>query len=290
MWRVLGLALLLAGCQIRPADPIAWATAEAQRSRFLRALIELDRLPPSDERYTQARTLAQALERRIRTSYQKVLEGLALRNEWRDEEALSRFLEALDIWPDVLAARGLIRATEHRIVAIGDDRATPSRPVADLTTQRVGEVTTSPILGDESPPQAPMGETPPTVTHHLPDTVAFGTGSQRADPTPKRIARTPLQEMRRRKLLGQIATLMRNGEMDRALDILEGLWVETPWDRVIARQFVRVLHQRALLAYGQGRLKAAIEGWRQVVRLAPEHAQAKAFMLAARTELMARKR
>lgn len=290
MWRVLGLVLLLAGCQVRPADPIAWAIREAQRSQFLSALIELDRLPPSHSRYTEARTLARALERRIRTSYEKMLEGLALRNQWRDEEALSRFREALEIWPDVVAARGLIRATEHRIVAIGDDREMPLRQVAEQSNGQVGEVTTSPVVSEKSPPQAPTGETRPKVADAPPDPTGVGNRSDRTDPTPKRVARTPLQKMRRRTLLGQVSKLMRSGEMDRALDILEDLWKETPGDRVIAGQLARVQHQRALLAYGQGRLQAAIEGWRQVARLAPENTQARAFMRAARTELTARER
>ena len=91
-------------------------------------------------------------------------------------------------------------------------------------------------------------------------------------------------------MLGRFATLMRAGEMDRALAILENLWKESPGDRIIARELVRVQHQRALLAYGQGRLRDAIAGWEQVVRLAPEDTQSKAFLRAARTELKARKR
>ncbi|MCZ6695102.1 MAG: hypothetical protein O7A63_01050 [Acidobacteria bacterium] len=315
MWRLIGAALILTGCQLRPADPIERATLDARRGKFLRALTVLDRLPPSHERYTDARTLAQALERRIRTSHEKVLEGLALRHEWRDEEALTRFREALEIWPDVAGANGLIRATELRIIALRRDGGTPLREVAKGETgpaTKVGDRgtgATPPVAGAESQPPAPLGETrvtwvgprrPAARSGTIPspeevDPARSGPGKddpRKADPVVARprLPRTPQQERRRRRMLGRFATLMRAGEMDRAFAILENLWEESPGDRIIARELVRVQHQRALLAYGQGRLRDAIAGWEQVVRLAPEDTQSKAFLRAARTELKARKR
>ena len=54
--------------------------------------------------------------------------------------------------------------------------------------------------------------------------------------------------------------------------------------------FARVLHQRALLRYGQGFLEGAVEDWKRVLELRGKHRQAQAFLKAAETELKLRRR
>jgi tetratricopeptide (TPR) repeat protein len=316
----LGALVVLAGCQSAPVDPLRIASRHAEAGRFLEALQSLDRLPPSHADYTQARTLAQALERRIRTSQEKVLEGLSLRAEWRDVEAVRRFEEALEIWSHVVAARGLKTATENRIAALAADEAArqagvdTAEPVGVVTTSPIGEVTTTPteeITNDSSRfaktlPAAPVAETESRDTAPDPRSPRSesreedaavkqqsspresGPASPHGKSVPPAHARTNTR--RRRRMLGQARKLLGRGDMDRALDILRDLWDEAPRDRHVAAQLVRVWHHRALLAYGQGRLEAAIDDWKKVVRLDKDNAQVHAFMRAAKTELAARKR
>ena len=302
----------LSGCRVAHVDTLTAAGRHAEDGRFLEALGILDKLPPSHEQYTQARTLAQAFERRIRASQEKVLQGLALRTQWRDEEAVRSFQEALDIWSHVVAARGLKTATENRIAAFAADRdvrtnnVDENAPVGEVITTPIGEVTTTPVGSGEEVRSAPGFEGEPeadVVRGEAYDPRAkAGMGTRNADPTVltgpvekvgSRSASTQplrLKIMRRRKLLGQARWLLIRGDMDRALDILEDLWDEAPGDRNIAQQLAGVLHQRAMLEYGQGRLEAAIADWQKVVRLEKDNAQVEAFIRAAKTELAARKR
>jgi tetratricopeptide (TPR) repeat protein len=315
-----GAMAVLAGCQSVPADPLRTASRHAETGRFLEALQALDRLPPSHADYTQARTLAQALERRIRTSQEKVLEGLSLRAEWRDVEAVRCFEEALEIWSHVVAARGLKSATENRIAALAADEAArqagvdTAAPVGVVTTSPIGEVTTTPTKDvtdgasafTNTLPPSPVAETESRDTaadrrSPQPDSRKVDEGipqqsSQResgpASPRGESVqpAHARTKTRRRRRMLGQARKLLGRGDMDRALDILQDLWDEAPRDRHVVAQLVRVLHHRALLAYGQGRLEAAIDDWEKVVRLDKDKAQVHAFMRAAKTELAARKR
>ncbi len=97
-------------------------------------------------------------------------------------------------------------------------------------------------------------------------------------------------EVRRRgRQLEYVRRLLSSGDMDKALTILQDLWDESPGEPAVVQQLVRVLHQRALLAYGQGRLEAAIDDWKKVVRLQEGNTQAHAFMRAAETELAGRR-
>lgn len=259
--------VLLGACQVRPVDPIEAAAFDAQRGCVLAALDRLDRVPASSVRYKQARTLAQALERRMRASYEKLLEGLTLRDEWRDEEAISRFQEAIEIWPDVVGAQGLIRATRSRIAALGDDRPGAWQRAAGLATREVMVITSEPFDG-KAPPPAALAETTKAKRNTVP----------------------PLEAKRRRKLRGDAATLIRTGHMDRAMRILAELLESSPDDARLKAELARVQHQRGLLAYGQGRLKQAIEAWEHVLRLTPDHAQMRGFLRSAKAELAARKR
>ena len=58
---------------------------------------------------------ATGVERRMRRSHEHLLEGLLLRSEWRDGEALVALRRAKEIWTGLPGVDVLIRATEHRI-------------------------------------------------------------------------------------------------------------------------------------------------------------------------------
>ncbi len=110
------------GCAAHNPDPFLEAELLAESGAFLGALALLDEVPPAHLRYAESRALAQALERRMRTSQELVLRGMAMRNEWRDQEALRHFQHALEIWPSVAGAEAFIQATNNRMRALEEVR------------------------------------------------------------------------------------------------------------------------------------------------------------------------
>lgn len=288
---LLTLALLV-GCKTTSGDPFARGEQASQRGDFLAALADLDAVPPGHPRYTEARSYAQALERRIRTSYELLLEGLGRRAEWRDEAALQSFEQAKAVWPEVRGVAGLIRATKSRMKVLSEqaraDEADRQAQVGeDLVQEEVPTVTTSPIIDTPGPevvlpvePEPPAG--PATETRPAgPSTPGTGSAKRGDDDEAQRRRRVGLQAVQRR---------LERGDMARAMELLEDLRSAFPEDRQVAGMLARVLHQRAMLYYGQGRLEAAIDDWDWVVRLQPSNRQAKAFLRAARTEFTNRRR
>ena len=64
---------------------------------------------------------------------------------------------------------------------------------------------------------------------------------------------------------------------------LGALCVRAPDDVRVRIRLGRLLHQRALGRYGAGAVAAAIADWEEVLRLAPDHAAARALLATART-------
>lgn len=359
---------VLGGCQMYPADPLQHAQLAADRGDFMRALHVLDAVHPSYPSYSEARTLAQALERRIRKSHQKVVEGLDLRHEWRDQEAIEKFQQALSIWSGVAGAEGLVAATRRRMQALGLEPERTTQPGRTPDTREVPSVTTRtvPSPADEessvrplviTPPSQRSGDSPrthePVLSGGLQDrdprqpSLSPGSVARQAPRTPNppagpgpsgpgpalepitakvradqaRVAEgepskpaansieTSKPMVTRGEARKSVATKgsalkvaavgnrlesierdLTTGRMDRALDQLDELWKRFPSNTQVTKMFARVLHQRALLAYGQGRLVAAIEDWGRVTRLEPDRTSRAAFLQAAKTELAARKK
>ena len=140
------LILATTACQSLPKDPWLRAVKEVDRGELLGAIRDLDLLPPTHPRYGEARILAQAVERRLRTSQDLVQRGLRLRAQWRDEEALRQFELAQEVWPQVQGARDLEKATLNRIHAMDPQ-----------SEDQWGELGVEP--DPEIMPAAPNGET-----------------------------------------------------------------------------------------------------------------------------------
>ena len=116
---ILALALaFLAACAAPTVDAFAPAAHELEQGRLLKALVGLDRVPPAHPRYAEARTLAVALERRMRVAQELVLRGLRLRSEWRDQAAIELFQRAQTVWPEVPGGEEFLLATKNRIAAL----------------------------------------------------------------------------------------------------------------------------------------------------------------------------
>ena len=257
------LVLGLAGCATHTPDPFLEAERLAESGVFMGALALLDKVPPAHLHYGEARALAQALERRMRTSQELVLRGMAMRNEWRDQEALRHFRHALEIWPAVAGAEAFIQATKNRMRALEEVR-------------QAEQVVAAPGGGDPGYGQlqtVPVGIEPLTP------------GNKAANP------KQPETDMLRvARQLGAVKGHLDRAEMEQAMDLLEALMQDFPDNQAIASRFAWVLHQRALVRYGQGFLEGAIEDWKRLLKMRREHRQAAAFLKAAETELKLRGR
>ena len=256
---LLPLALQLAGCTAAPSDPFAPAAVEYEQGRLLRALVLLDKVPPANTRYAEARTLALALERRMRIGQELVLRGLAMRSEWRDAEANELFRRALVVWPEVPGAAEFLEATKNRMAALS----------SGVQNQVLPEVLTMAV--ETQPVDAPE-------THADPHARA---GADGPAPAPAPEGRRPARD--------DITSLLERGEIEAAIERLEVRLSENGDDRQLRRQLAHALHQRALSRYGLAFLEPAIGDWNRVLALDPHNAQARAFANAARCELEGRR-
>ena len=262
-YHLLLLSLLFAGCRVMPEDPFEAAQQDLKQGDLLDALLSLDQVPPNHPRYADARSVAQAVERRMRTAHKLLGRGMGLRAEWRDQEAIDMFEQALSVWGRVSSASELILATEHRMSAM--------QPTESGEAGREGiEVAETLPIGFpvQGPGQVQMSGPGAGVSDALP------APSVEPGATPDITAR-----------LLVAMDLLDRGQLERALDLLEGLHAELPSQPVVVRSLVRVLNQRALLHYGQGDLELALSDWTRVLRLDGAHAQARGFLIAAQAEL-----
>jgi tetratricopeptide (TPR) repeat protein len=255
-------------CVVMPADPFAAAQKSLKDGDLLDTLLYLDQVPPNHHRYADARSIAQAVERRMRTAHKLLGRGMALRAEWRDEEAIDLFEQSLSVWARVSGARELIQATEHRISALQPEED------GQASADGIGVAGTMPIgfpVPGPNPEPGPGAVMPPADEEG---------GSEIESATP------PDVQARTRVALD----LLQRGQLERALDLLEGLHAELPSHPEVAESLVRVLNQRALLHYGQGDLELALNDWTRVLRLDPSHEQARGFLIAAQAELKSLRR
>ncbi len=263
------LPLLLPACVVMPADPFMAAQQSLKDGDLLDTLLYLDQVPPNHSRYADARSIAQAVERRMRTAHKLMGRGMALRAEWRDEEAIDLFEQSLSVWARVSGASEMILATEHRMSALQ-----PADEEDYGSSEDIGIAGTMPIgfpVPGPNPEPGPGAVIEPRVEEPMLQSEA-GTA-----PDVKARTRVALD-------------LLQRGQLERALDLLEGLHAELPSHSEVAESLVRVLNQRALLHYGQGDLELALNDWTRVLRLDAKHEQARGFLIAAQAELKSLRR
>lgn len=290
---------VLTGCHT-PREGYEAARTRLEQGDLVGALVHLDRVAPTEPDYAESRSLATAIERRIRTSQRLFARGLALRAQWRDEEAISYFELARQVWPRDAGAAALIEATRSRMKSLtggtaieagADGAVAITQPIDDdfdaeldePDVEDAAEVTTEPALPDPALSLHPTA----TVAQPAPagETAPAGGGGLEPDPPG---AGSPEVVLRAR--LGQAQAALRGGRLEAALRILEELTRTHPKSTEAHDLWIRVLHQRALLHYGQGELALAIEAWGKLLAAQPDHAQAQQFHGAARSELDALRR
>lgn len=305
-----GFALLSGGCQVPPRDRYAAAERALLRQDLPAALQAFDAVPVSHARYPEARAAAAGVERRMRRSHEHLLEGLLLRSEWRDREALVALRRAKEIWTGLPGVDVLIRATEHRIGlfaagAVSEDPTAAAPVVPAATVAARPAPTSTPVVavplesapalpGDQTVPEVALGAAP-TGSDEVLDRPLSVQPQLPSEPQPQpqvepQLVATPQTAPPIAGGEGVGAGLMRvearlgSGDLEGAVTELFGLAARYPGEVRVRLRLVRVLHQRALLRYGQGALGAAILDWERVAELDPQHAVARSLLAAARAE------
>ena len=262
----------LTSCVTAPLDPYVRAEIAVDNGRLLSALALLDLVPPAHSRYAEARTLAQAVERRMRASQEMLLRGLRLRGEWRDEEAIRYFEWSQEIWPSIAGSESLIEATRNRMAALDQ--------VGTETGGSGSVASTVPVGISGLDPEEGSGTQILTVPA-VPGIESITDPQLDASLSPEETLRAQLAQTER---------LLAQGDLQEALAELEDLNLLHPDAFQVRRTLARVLHQRALVRYGQGYLEAAIADWARVRQLDDELTKIDQFLDAARAELSERKR
>lgn len=282
---------ILAGCASAPMDVYPAAARAVDDGQLLRALAYLDQIPPAHPHYPDARMLAQAVERRLRRSQELVLQGLELRAQWRDDEALTCFEEAQQIWTAAVGVDAWIEATRNRIDAArlsaapapaGEVRV--SQPDAHELQPQAESKPAWVVASDDDGLRAPPMEPPIAATDAAPtDPVGAGPAPIVDVPPTTARANSPAADSAV-KTLAQIETSIEAGDLQGALDDLDRRVQHDAGDGAARRRLVQVLHQRALQNYGRGWLDLAITDWGRVLEVDRAHPQARSFLQAATAE------
>lgn len=309
----------LAACATPPRDPLVVAERALAGQDLAAALGALDAVPVAHPRYPEARASAVAVERDMRRCHELMLEALLLRSEWRDDEALEVLRQARAVWSAMPGIDVMIAATEQRrllFTAAPPRAATPVAPAPAAETVAVegGAVSSAPETVATPAPEAaaPAPEVAVAVAPAAPDEAAVVPPVRVAEPAAAPVtspvpAAAPAADVAATGApsapkpaaapevpvgaedsvaLGLVAVELRlgRGQLEAAVvDLLE-LARRFPADARVRGRLVRVLHQRALLCYGQGNVAMAISDWQRLLELDPEHRSARRMLDAARSE------
>lgn len=311
-------ALLLAGCVTAPADPLVRADRACVRGDLMLALRTLDAVPVTHADYPQARARAVGIEQQMRKSQELLLQGMALRMEWRDQEAIAAFQKARGVWRQLPGIDDMLAATRSRLQVFGP-RAVPMPtagaidPAAEqLAAPAVESAPVPPPVVPVEPaagPLEPPASAPPPApivdsSSQLPVVALAATPPLSQAPAVVADEAPPVLEVSQTAAgdgavatsgdpehdsvgaqLAAVEQLLSRGEVERALRQLLELRQTEPADMRVRLRMARVLHQRALLRYGRGDVSGAVADWRRAIDLDPAFDAAKRTLPQAEAEL-----
>jgi tetratricopeptide (TPR) repeat protein len=258
---------LMAACTNVPRDPFPRGEAAMRRGDLVAALHAFESVPAAHARSADARAQAQIVEERLRRGYAALFAGIVQRSGGHDQQALECLLRARQEWPQLPALETWIAATRDRLAATD-----PSEPVVSFVPAVDCEDVLVPDSGDAAVVVEEVVDPPATPEFgRAEQKELFAAGQE--DPI----------------ALGLVAVENRlgHGELELAvIDLLE-LARRHPADARVQNRLVRVLHQRALLRYGQGALTVAIGDWERVLAIQPENQVVKTLLDAVRAEASA---
>ena len=307
------LWLAVSNCQTSPRNAFGAGQQALAGGDLVAALRSFDAVPVSHPDYPQARLRAAALECRLQRHKEKLLRGLQMRSQWRDEQALAAFSSALAEWPEHAETRELIATTRNRLDLLertGSSREVvwmdpPERDPTDvrsglLSARSVGsgQDLTAPVVSraavveeDSVPslsvqrPAVPVAESV-ALEESVDETASANAGDavagSAAGATPRERAVRGDQVA---EALAQIAAGSAAGRIDDVLHALQALQRTWPNDRRVTSRLARLLHQRGLMSYGNGDLAAAVADWRRALQLDPSLRTVRALFDVAAAEL-----
>lgn len=279
--RFLLVAVGCAACVTSPPDPYGQGERALRRGDLLDALSAFDRVPVDHLHYPEARAAAVGVEHRMRKSQELLLEGMLLRTEWRDDEAVAAFQRARAVWPSQPCAEELIQATRARMRLFEN----ANRAVGRTRTMAPGSAdNASPPPYQEkaiAPVAAPGVEVQPVPIDKAAEGAPPRTGTE--PPTADDLGEDVVGNR-----LAAIEAMLGRGRFDDAVADLLGLFRQRPDDLRVRLRLARVLHQRALLRYGQGSVVNAITDWQHVIELDPGAEDARRLLQLAQREQASR--
>ena len=277
--------LCLAACTTTTQDPFETAEHALREHDLVGALLAYDAVPVSHPRYPEAHAAAASIEGRIRRCHEMLLEALTLRSEWRDVDALEFLRLARAVWPAMPAVDGLIAATETRLRMFEPDsaEARPDPFAPPPAPSPVAEVEP----GRAAPPadSAAAGEPFATAEVSLPEQAPAPASDHATPVAPRGVGGTSTDAVARG--LAQVESRLARSDLQGAVADLFELARRFPRDARVQARLARLLHQRALLLYGQGAVNGAIADWEQLLQMCPSHPLAADMLRAARAELNA---
>ena len=292
------LCLPLVACATRPLDPFVDAERALERHDLARALQALDAVPVAHAQYPKARAAAVDVERDMRRCHELILEAMLMRSEWRDSEALLALHKVRTIWPAMPGVDVLIQATEQRRRLFEAQPRPGPAPLAEVAPQ-IPEASMPAVVAEAAPrpvpppsglaePSAPMVEVqPPTSTSTSavePTTAGAPTppssvpafevpfapdATQAAVQNPAPPSVSTVAAVDDAVAIGLVAVEVRlgRGQLEVAVTDLLELARRFPADPRVRGRLLRLLHQRALLRYGDGNVAMAVSDWQRVLDL-----------------------
>ena len=263
--------LLAAACNIPPVDPFVAAEHALCRSDLLQALQAYESVSVADARYPDACAAASAVEQRMRRCHELLLHALVLRSETRDAEALDALQRASKLWPQQASLRPLIVATEKRM----QSSAEPG-PEAASSTHELAE------SGQPHLPIIPEMESVGVAAKAALDVGGAEIAASRSSAlagSPQVVKPSSVKKAKRLPAradpvaLGLVAVEVRLGRGELALAVRDLIELSSRFrdDARVNRRLSRLLHQRALMSYGQGSVAAAVIDWRRVLEIDPDN-------------------
>lgn len=314
--RMLVLTVLLLGtsCNLPPKDPFVAAERALRCNDLLRALQAYDTVPVAHVRYPDARAAAGDVEQRMRRCHELILDALMLRSEWRDAEALDALQRARQHWPQQPNLKQWIAATEKRMQLFAERDSSTETPVAELPASPIVEVakigrpqlpvadlatSDSPVSSANTGPVAEpsiaksVASNPRGVSSSAPHgkpIVASPESSTTTKPSPVNVSkRLPTGEDPVARGLVVVESRLGRGELALAVRDLFELSGRFSDDVRVNRRLSRLLHQRALMSYGQGSVAASVTDWRRVLEIEPDNLAVKKLLQRAVAESRAEK-
>jgi tetratricopeptide (TPR) repeat protein len=249
-------------------DPFVAAERALCRSDLLRALQAYESVSVADARYPDARAAASAVEQRMRRCHELLLDALVLRSETRDAEALDALQRASELWPQQASLRQWIAATEKRMQ--------PSAEPGPEKTSSTHE------LAEPSQSQLPMISEIGSIGVAALDVGGAEIAASRSSAwsgSPQAVKPSSVEKVKRLAAradpvaLGLVAVEVRLGRGELALAVRDLIELSSRFrdDARVNRRLSRLLHQRALMSYGQGSVAAAVIDWRRVLEIDPDN-------------------